>query len=160
MAAWLAVEGRTVAVRLTAGNLETTMEDTISAEPLPVTDDRRVTFNREQSSLAALIFFMMVLNYLDRQALSVVAPILRKELGLTVTDYANAVNAFLVAYSVMYVGSGIVLDRIGYRLGLALFVGLWSIFSGLHSRNHRIRNTLSSFGFFSDWPSRRDSLAP
>jgi ACS family hexuronate transporter-like MFS transporter len=109
------------------------MEDIVSAEPLLSSDDRSVSFNREQSYLAGLIFFMMLLNYLDRQALSVVAPMIRKELGLSVTDYANAVNAFLLAYSLMYVGSGIVLDRIGYRLGLALFVGLWSIFSGLHS---------------------------
>jgi ACS family hexuronate transporter-like MFS transporter len=89
--------------------------------------------NREQGVLAFLLFVMMVMNYLDRQALSVVAPMLRKELGLSVMQYANAVNAFLFAYSIMYTGSGIVLDRIGYRWGLAIFVGLWSVFSGLHS---------------------------
>jgi ACS family hexuronate transporter-like MFS transporter len=109
------------------------MENIASADPLAVIPDRKVSFTREQSALAALIFFMMVMNYLDRQALSVVAPMIRKELGLSITDYANAVNAFLVAYSLMYVGSGLVLDRIGYRLGLALFVALWSIFSALHA---------------------------
>jgi MFS transporter, ACS family, hexuronate transporter len=80
-----------------------------------------------------MIFFMMVLNYLDRQALSIVAPMMRKELELTILQYAHAVNAFLLAYSVMYAGSGIIIDRIGYRAGLAFFVALWSIFSGLHA---------------------------
>src|SRR5262249_60150037 len=65
------------------------------------------------------------------QALSVVAPVMRKELGVSVMGYANAVNSFLLAYAFMYAGSGIVLDRIGYRAGLAIFVGLWSVFSGL-----------------------------
>jgi ACS family hexuronate transporter-like MFS transporter len=76
---------------------------------------------------------MMVMNYLDRQALSIVAPVMRKELGVSVIGYANAVNSFLLAYALMYVGSGMVLDRIGYRAGLAIFVGLWSLFSGLHA---------------------------
>src|SRR5262245_43603731 len=92
-----------------------------------------LSMNREQGVLAFLLFVMMVMNYLDRQALSVVAPMLRKELGLSIMQYANAVNAFLFDYSIMYTGSGIVLDRIGYRWGLAIFVGLWSVFSGLHS---------------------------
>ncbi len=76
---------------------------------------------------------MMVMNYLDRQALSVVAPVMRKELGVSVMGYANAVNSFLFAYAIMYAGSGMVLDRIGYRAGLAIFVGLWSLASGLHA---------------------------
>jgi MFS transporter, ACS family, hexuronate transporter len=80
-----------------------------------------------------MIFLMMVMNYLDRQALSVVAPMMRRELGLSVIQYAHAVNAFLLAYSVMYAGSGMILDRVGYRAGLAFFVGLWTIFSGLHA---------------------------
>ncbi len=93
----------------------------------------RLSFSREQWFLAVLLFVMMVMNYLDRQPLSVVAPVMRKELGLSVMDYAQAVNAFLLAYAFMYAGSGIVLDRIGFRAGLAIFVGLWSLFSALHA---------------------------
>jgi ACS family hexuronate transporter-like MFS transporter len=93
----------------------------------------KLRFSRQQSSLAFLLLLMMVMNYLDRQALSVVAPVMRKELGVSVMGYANAVNSFLFAYAIMYAGSGMVLDRIGYRAGLAIFVGLWSLFSGLHA---------------------------
>src|SRR3954453_15858156 len=92
-----------------------------------------LAFNREQMVIALLLFTMIVLNYLDRQALSVVAPIMRKELGITVMQYAWAVNAFLAAYALMNAGSGVILDRLGYRMGLAPFVSCGSAFAALHS---------------------------
>src|SRR5216117_3065196 len=73
----------------------------------------RVAFNRQQTLVAVLLFLMIVLNYLDRQILSVLAPVMRKELGLSQSDYAFAVNAFLLSYAFMYTGSGLVLDRVG-----------------------------------------------
>lgn len=93
----------------------------------------RTRFTRDQKVVVALLLSMNVLNYLDRNALSVVAPVMRHDLGLSTTDYALAVNAFLAAYAVMYTGSGLVMDRIGYRAGLALFVGAWSLVAGLHA---------------------------
>ena len=53
----------------------------------------KLRFSREQAPLVFLLFIMMVMNYLDRQALSVVAPVMRKELGVSVMGYANAVNS-------------------------------------------------------------------
>jgi len=76
---------------------------------------------------------MILLNYLDRVVLSLLSPVIRAEFQLTQMDYAVAVNAFLVAYGVMYLGSGLVLDRIGSRTGLSLFVGLWSAACMLHA---------------------------
>jgi len=69
-------------------------------------------FSRRQWLIAILLFFMILLNYLDRVVLSLVSPMLREELNLTQMDYAMAVNAFLIAYGVMYLGSGLVLDRL------------------------------------------------
>ena len=63
--------------------------------------------SRQQWVIAILLFFMILLNYLDRVVLSLVSPVLRKELNLTQMDYAIAVNAFLIAYGVMYLGSGL-----------------------------------------------------
>jgi ACS family hexuronate transporter-like MFS transporter len=83
--------------------------------------------------MAALLFIMMLLNYLDRVILSLVSPLLRKELRLTELDYAYAINAFLIAYAIMYVGSGLIVDRVGARRGLAISVTLWSIASLLHA---------------------------
>lgn len=94
---------------------------------------RSLALSPQQWFIAILLFFMILLNYLDRIVLSLLSPIIRKELNLTQTDYALAVNAFLVAYGLMYFGSGIVLDRVGSRLGLSLFVGLWSVACAMHA---------------------------
>ena len=77
--------------------------------------------------VVSLIFLASVLNYVDRQALSILAPTIQKELGLSNEDYASVLNAFLVAYTVALILSGKIVDRFGVRLSLALFVGWWSI---------------------------------
>jgi ACS family hexuronate transporter-like MFS transporter len=83
--------------------------------------------------VAALLFLATVINYVDRQALSVVAPVLTKELGLTPVAYANVLQAFLWAYTVMYVISGIIVDKWGTRLGLGVFMVWWSVANMLHA---------------------------
>ncbi len=93
----------------------------------------RQAFTPNQKLIAALLSLMMFLNYVDRQVLSILAPVMRKEIGLSQTDYTWVVNAFLLAYGVMYFGSGLVLDRLGSRLGLAISVGVWSVISAMHS---------------------------
>lgn len=90
-------------------------------------------FTRKQWLIAILLFGMILLNYLDRVVLSLLSPVIRAEFQLTPMNYAMAVNAFLLAYGVMYVGSGLVLDRVGSRQGLSLFVGLWSLACMLHA---------------------------
>lgn len=77
--------------------------------------------------IVSLVFFASVLNYVDRQALSILAPTIQKELGLSNEDYASVLNAFLVAYTVALILSGKIVDRFGVRFSLALFVGWWSI---------------------------------
>ena len=77
--------------------------------------------------VVSLIFFASVLNYVDRQALSILAPTVQQELGLSNEDYAAVLNAFLVAYTLALILSGKIVDRFGVRLSLALFVGWWSI---------------------------------
>ena len=82
--------------------------------------------------IAALLFLATVINYVDRPALSVVAPVLTKELRLTPISYANILQAFLWAYTVMYVVSGVIVDRWGTRLGLGAFMVWWSVANMLH----------------------------
>lgn len=91
------------------------------------------SLTRQQWTIAILLFFMILLNYLDRVVLSLLSPVIREEFHLTQMDYAVAVNAFLIAYGIMYLGSGLVLDRTGSRRGLGLFVGLWSAACVLHA---------------------------
>jgi len=70
---------------------------------------------------------------IDRQALSILAPTLRDEFGLSNRGYANIVNAFLVSYTIMYTVGGVLVDRIGERLGMAGCILWWSIAAMLHS---------------------------
>ncbi len=77
--------------------------------------------------IVGMVFFASVLNYVDRQALSILAPTIQKDLALTNEDYATIANLFLVAYTVASLLSGKVVDKLGVRVSLALFVGWWSV---------------------------------
>ena len=56
--------------------------------------------------IATLLFLATVINYVDRQTLSVLAPVLRDEFHLSNTDYSRILFAFLLAYMIMQSGSG------------------------------------------------------
>lgn len=77
--------------------------------------------------LVATVFLASVLNYLDRQTLSILAPTIQKDLQISDSAYAGVVNLFLIAYTVAYLFSGRLTDRLGTRRSMALFVGWWSI---------------------------------
>ncbi|NQX01371.1 MFS transporter [bacterium] len=77
--------------------------------------------------IIALLFGAAVLNYVDRQTLSTLAPTIQKDLDMDDRDYANVVNIFLVAYTIAYLVSGRITDLMGTRAGMVLFVTWWSI---------------------------------
>jgi ACS family hexuronate transporter-like MFS transporter len=83
--------------------------------------------------LAGLLFLITVLNYLDRQVFSILAPDLQDSFGWSELDYSRMVNAFQLAYAITMVLSGRFLDRIGARLGLAASVALWSLAEAAHA---------------------------
>ncbi len=74
-----------------------------------------------------------VLNYIDRQALAVLLPVLRQDLGLTSIDYGTATTLFLVAYTVGQFSGGIFIDHFGTRRGFAWCVAAWSVAAALHA---------------------------
>jgi MFS transporter, ACS family, hexuronate transporter len=65
--------------------------------------------------IAGILFASTVINYIDRQTLSVLAPYLKLEHHWTNSDYANIVIAFRIAYSIGMVLCGRLIDRIGTR---------------------------------------------
>lgn len=77
--------------------------------------------------LLALLFGIGLLNYLDRQTLSILKATLKGELALTDTHYSWLVGAFMAPYIVFYVVSGRIVDRFGTRISLSVFAGMWSI---------------------------------
>ncbi len=83
--------------------------------------------------IAGLLFASTVINYIDRQTLSLLAPYLKLQYHWTNSDYANLVIAFRVAYSVGQTGFGRLIDRIGTRRGLTVAVAWYSAVSMLTS---------------------------
>ncbi len=84
--------------------------------------------------LLALLFGIGLLNYLDRQTLSILKATLKTEFALTDIHYSWLVTAFMGPYIVFYVISGRLVDRFGTRASLSAFAAMWSvanIFSGL-----------------------------
>lgn len=76
--------------------------------------------------ILAMLFLSTVINYVDRQTLSILAPTIQADLGMTDRDYAGVVQAFLAAYTLAYLFGGWLTDRLGARVGLAVFVIWWS----------------------------------
>lgn len=81
----------------------------------------------------AVLFAGSVINYIDRAVLGVVMPEMRRDLGLSNTDYGLAVNAFLLTYMISYIGGGRVADRFGIRRTFLWTTIVWSVASVLHA---------------------------
>ena len=85
-----------------------------------------VGYGRIRWAILALLFLSTVLNYVDRQTLSILATTVQADLHISDTGYAGIVQLFLIAYTLAYLGVGWVTDRLGPKLALALFVAWWS----------------------------------
>ena len=81
---------------------------------------------RRRWLVLVLIFCAIVLNYVDRQILSILKPTLKSEFGMTDGGYANLVNVFTVCYASMYPAMGWVVDRFGVRRVMLLGIIAWS----------------------------------
>ncbi len=84
-------------------------------------------------TIAALLLLVTVINYTDRGALGVLVTTVSSSLGLSEMDYAHIVSLFLVAYAIMYAGAGYIVDQLGTKMGMALFVFTWSVAQMLHA---------------------------
>jgi len=78
-------------------------------------------------TICSLLFFAMTVNYVDRQVISLLKPILSKEFNWNESDYANVVIAFQLGYALGMLGAGRIIDKIGTKIGYALSLILWSI---------------------------------
>jgi ACS family hexuronate transporter-like MFS transporter len=81
---------------------------------------------RRRWAVGSLLFCAAMLNYLDRQALSLVSPLLRRDLGLTGTSYSHIVTAFLLGYAFTQLIVGRIVDRVGPRVALFVAMLWWS----------------------------------
>lgn len=81
--------------------------------------------------IVGFLLLISILNYVDRQMFSILAPTIQADLGMSDRQYAHIVSFFLAAYTVSYLVSGRIMDAIGARAGMAISLGLWSAASTL-----------------------------
>lgn len=92
----------------------------------------------------SLVFLATVINYVDRQTVSVLKTAISADLGLTNADYAAVQNCFLVLYGISQMLSGRLYDRIGTRLGFTFSIVVWSGAAIAHF----FARSVWSFGFW------------
>ena len=92
----------------------------------------RTTVGRYRWTVCALLFFITTINYMDRQVIGVLKPVLQKELGWSEIDYGNIVFFFQLAYAAGYVGMGRFMDLVGVRFGMTVAVTIWSLAAAAH----------------------------
>jgi ACS family D-galactonate transporter-like MFS transporter len=74
-------------------------------------------------------FFAIAINYIDRINLAIAAPHIKADLGLDDTSMGLILGAFFWTYALLQIPAGRIVDRLGTRVGLALAVGWWSLFT-------------------------------
>jgi len=94
--------------------------------------------------LLALISIAFLINFVHRQVLANVAPLLRDQYGFSNTDYSFMVAAFLLGMGLFQLPIGLLMDRKGTRFGFTVIVIWWSIASALHA----VARTVSEFCLF------------
>ena len=78
-----------------------------------------------------LLFLVYGINYLDRVALSIVAPIVQTDLGIDAAQMGLVFSTFFIGYALFNFIGGLASDRLGPKLVYVLSVGLWSVFCGM-----------------------------
>jgi MFS transporter, ACS family, hexuronate transporter len=91
--------------------------------------------------ICALLFFATTINYIDRQVIGLLKPTLEAEFNWTELDYSYIVMAFTSMYALGYIIFGILIDKVGTKIGYSISVFVWSIAAILHAA------VKSTFGF-------------
>ena len=84
-------------------------------------------------TICTLIFFATTVNYLDRQVIGILKPVLETDLGIGEAEYGYIVSAFQAAYAIGMLLMGRIIDKLGTKLGYAFaFIG-WSLAAIAHA---------------------------
>jgi MFS transporter, ACS family, hexuronate transporter len=114
--------------------------------------------------IGGLLFASTIINYIDRQTLSLLAPYLKLQYHWTNSDYADIAIAFRIAYSIGQTAFGRFMDRIGTRRGLTFTVIWYSIVSMLTSLANGF-NSFATFRFLlgagesANWPAATKAVS-
>ncbi len=91
--------------------------------------------------IVALLFFATTINYIDRQVIGLLKPILEKEFSWTETQYGEIVMIFSACYALGLLVFGRFVDKVGTKLGYTVSIVVWSIAAMAHAL------AKSTFGF-------------
>jgi ACS family hexuronate transporter-like MFS transporter len=80
-----------------------------------------------------MLFLNITINFLDRQVLSIVAPLLRDLYHFSDTAYGMVVACFLFGMMAGQIPVGLMLDRLGPKKGFTLMIAGWSVVGMAHS---------------------------
>ena len=118
---------------------------------------RRISISGLRWYIIGLVFFATLINFIDRLTVSVLAPIIVKDLNLTNQQFAQIATWFLVAYAASQALSGRLYDRIGIKRGFSVSILVWSAAAMAHAAA-RSAVSLSVFRFIlglgeaGNWP--------
>jgi len=82
--------------------------------------------------IAILLCLITTINYIDRQALAVAAPVILEKFNLSNSEFGAITSAFLFAYAVGQLIIGPVVDRLGTKRSFRFAVIAWSVAGILH----------------------------
>ena len=114
--------------------------------------------------IVGLIFLATLINYIDRLTISVLAPVITRDLGLTNTEFGGIITWFLLAYTISQGLSGKLYDRVGTKRGFVCSIVLWSIAAMAHAFARGLAS-LSIFRFVlglgeaGNWPGAAKTVA-
>jgi ACS family hexuronate transporter-like MFS transporter len=114
--------------------------------------------------MAALVFVATLINFLDRMTISVLAPVITVQLGLTNLQFATISTWFLVAYGVSQSASGKLYDRIGTKRGFTLSALIWSCAAVAHAfarglASLSVLRVVLGLGEAGNWPGAAKVMA-
>lgn len=115
-------------------------------------------------TICALLFFATTINYIDRQILSLIKPILDEELGWTNEEFGIVNSAFQGAYGIGLLLFGWFVDKFGTKIGYAVSIAAWSVAAIAHAlvgsvRGFTIARITLGLGEGGNFPSAIKSTA-
>ncbi|MEO6723677.1 MAG: MFS transporter, partial [Blastocatellia bacterium] len=114
--------------------------------------------------IIGLVFLATLINYIDRLTVSVLAPVITKDLNLSALQYAGISTWFLLAYTISQGLSGKLYDRVGTRRGFTISILVWSLAAMAHALARGLAS-LSAFRFVlglgeaGNWPGAAKTIA-
>src|SRR5689334_19916908 len=94
-----------------------------------------------------LLFLVTVINFVDRNTLGVVGPVLLERVHRSAGELGNIGSAFMVGMLVGEFPVGWIMDRFGVRRGFSFSVTWWSLAAGLHA----VAGSALQFSIFRFW---------